>query len=152
MPAPFVMSKFYYVQNWRLNIYLSVKNYSIFSGIISTSFSQRTENSDWFSRISVMGKWPKNEGCVGVIGWYLQTASHVYFHERLFHYSTAQQSWKTHQRCKRIPCDHLFPLVKKGRGACSIVVPLIKSGTAFCPVCCCTGPSTLYMTLKDTYA
>lgn len=62
-----------------------------------------------------------------MIGWYLQTACHVYFHEWMFHYSRAQHGWKTHQRCKRIWCDHLFPLVKKGGEACSIVVPLIKS-------------------------
>lgn len=62
-----------------------------------------------------------------VIGCYHHKACHVYFHEWMFHYNREQHGWKTHQRCKRIRCDRLFPLVKKGRGACCIVVPLTKS-------------------------
>lgn len=40
--------------------------------------------------------------------------ANVYFHEWMFHYSREQHGWKSHQRCKWIWCDHLFPLVKKG--------------------------------------
>lgn len=74
-----------------------------------------------------------------VIGCCCHKACHVYFHEWMFHYNRKQHGWKTHQRCKRIRCDRLFPLVKKGRGACCIVVRLIKSslGAAFSPLLTC---------------
>lgn len=103
-----------------------------------------------------------------VIGWYLQTACHVYFHEWMFHYSRAQHGWKTHQRCKRIWCDRLFPLVKKGRGACSIVVIKSRRSTAFSHLllgepsgpkgCCCAdselfvSPQVVVVSLKQTHS
>lgn len=68
-----------------------------------------------------------------VIGRYLHKACHVYFHEWMFHYNTEQHGGKSHQRRKRIRRDRLFPLVKKGRGACCIVVPLIKSRESLRP-------------------
>lgn len=103
----------------------------------------RVENSGRFSSSTVMGNWPPTPTPTPplsiVIGCYRRKAGHVYFLEWMFHYNSEQHGWKSHQRCKRIRCDRLFPLVKKGRGACCIVVPLIKNrrGAAFSPVLTC---------------
>lgn len=66
----------------------------------------------------------------GQVSWYLLTSHFVCFHERMFHYNSAQQGWKSHQRCKWIWCDHLFPLLRKKEeeeGSCRIVVSLMRS-------------------------
>lgn len=74
-----------------------------------------------------MGNWPPPHPLSILTGCYRLRACHVYFHEWMFHYNREQHGWKSHQRCKRIRRDRLFPLAKKGRRACCIVVPLIKS-------------------------
>lgn len=100
----------------------------------------RVENSGRFSSSTVMGNWPphptpsqlwlaaivaKLAMCIFTSGCSITTESNM--------------AEKAIRECKRIRCDRLFPLVKKGRGACCIVVLLIKNrrGAAFSPVLTC---------------